>query len=216
MLIIVPLPAQPDDAHRHLFYSDPNHVVNDEPCGEPDVADAVRGFRQTIPVVANRIGDWQPVGDFVLDAPAQVNEGETVTITITRTGQTDSAQTVELVRLFGQGMNESDVQGLEARTKVTFAEGETQKTVTFTVAQDDVHEPNDDIQFWLANTGNYRGGFVPTVLMIHDDDEQSSGGGNNNTGNTGGSSGSGGGGAAWWLTLLALAGLWLHGERKGR
>ncbi|RMH39156.1 MAG: hypothetical protein D6694_11445, partial [Gammaproteobacteria bacterium] len=186
----------------HLFYSDPNHAVNGEPCGEPDVADAVRGFRQTIPVAANRIGDWQPIGEFVLDVPAQVNEGETVTITITRTGQTDSAQAVELVSLLAQGMNDSDVQGLDARTKVTFAEGETQKTVTFAIAQDDVHEPNDEIQFWLANTGNYRGGFVPTVLMINDDDEQSSGGGNNNTGNTGGSSGGGGGGAAWWLTLL--------------
>jgi glucose/arabinose dehydrogenase len=104
-----------------------------------------------------------------------VNEGNnTVTVTIVRTGGSDGTVTVDYRTVEGSATAGSDYTAIPAGT-VTFASGETSKTVTIAIGEDAIVEGNETFGFAIDNVTGGATLLVPRTaqVTIVDNDSQS-------------------------------------------
>lgn len=115
---------------------------------------------------------------------ASVQEGETVTVTVNRTGSDVFTNTIEYQTSTGSASS-SDFSA--ASGTLTFASGETSKTIIVSTTEDSTVEGNESFTISLSvpSSGAGLGTIYTTTITITDDDVQTSSGG-------GGSSSSGG------------------------
>lgn len=91
-----------------------------------------------------------------------------VTLTVTRTQSTDSTLTVEYATVRGSATENSDY--IPTNGIITFAGGETTKTVSISILDDSLYEPNENLTVSLSNPSN--GSItqaIATVNIIDDD-----------------------------------------------
>jgi hypothetical protein len=120
------------------------------------------------PTATVTIADDDEAGTIDVSAdPAAVTEGGTVTVTLTRTGGSDGEVTVTLVPT-GTATEGDDFTLSE--TVVTFADGETTRTVTLTAVDDDEDEPDETVVLTAtAPTGGAAAGAAATVTILDND-----------------------------------------------
>jgi Calx-beta domain len=102
-----------------------------------------------------------------------VNEdGGTVTITVTRSGNTALTSSVNYFTANGSAIGASDY--VAASGTLVFAPGETSKSVTILIIDDTVNEPNETFEVLLNSLSNADAGDpTTTTVTIVDNDKQS-------------------------------------------
>ena len=96
----------------------------------------------------------------VAEGSLSVDEGAgTITFTVTRTGDAAGTQTVSYA--IGGTVTAADLGGSLAGGTVTFAQGETTKTITLTLTDDQLDELNETVTVTLSNP---TGTVVPPTL----------------------------------------------------
>ena len=100
-----------------------------------------------------------------------VDEGDTVDVTVTLSEDPERTVTVPLTKTEQDGASSADYSGVPA--SVEFAPGETEKTITFTAAQDSVDDDGESVKLTFGNTlptGVSAETTVSAVVSITDDD----------------------------------------------
>lgn len=104
-------------------------------------------------------------------ATYSVNENQgTATVTVTRTGGSDGAVSINFATSNGTATAGSDYTATSGT--LTFAAGETTKTFSIPITNDETVEGNETVNITLSNPtgGATLGGQATAVLTIHDDD----------------------------------------------
>jgi len=100
--------------------------------------------------------------DFIVDEAAG-----TITFTVTKTGATDLASSVDYATVDGSAVAGSDYTATNGT--LNFAAGETQKTITVAITNDTVFEGAQDFSVQLGNPSNATLGDTTQVATIVDD-----------------------------------------------
>lgn len=147
------------------------------------------------------------------DSAVSVNEGQSVNVTLARTGGSDGEIVLQVRSQNGTATAGVDYTAVDMQ--ITFAPGETEKQITLETMTD---TDQDDAQFTLEITNTDVAVDSATVTVtINDTTEDNSGGNNggNNGGGNGSTGGSGGGGSVGGgLLLLAGVALWRRRARR--
>jgi hypothetical protein len=111
------------------------------------------------------------VGDFASATNPTVESAGIASLTVTRTGNTAMATTVDYARTGGTATPGTDFT-LDPGT-LSFAPGQASVTVTVTIAEDVFDEPDETVVVELTNPspGTVLGGTASTTLTIADNDE---------------------------------------------
>ncbi|MFA9274719.1 MAG: retention module-containing protein [Candidatus Aquirickettsiella gammari] len=110
-----------------------------------------------------------------LNGPADVNEAAgTVTYTVSLSAASAAAVSVNYATANGSAIAGSDYSA--ALGTVTFAPGETTKTITVSISNDNVFEGAENFQLALSNPSNAVLGNSSVVTTIHDDGTGTGGG----------------------------------------
>ena len=106
---------------------------------------------------------------FTLSATATNTESAgTLTITVARTGTTNNAVTVDFATTNVTATAGSDYSATNAT--LSFAAGETNKTFTLAITEDDTQETNETFRIVLSNPTDARISLATNVLTISDND----------------------------------------------
>ena len=100
-----------------------------------------------------------------------VDEGDTVDVTVTLSEDPERTVTVPLTKTEQDGASSADYSGVPA--SVEFAPGETERTFTFTAAQDSVDDDGESVKLGFGNilpAGVSTGTTNETTVTITDDD----------------------------------------------
>jgi glucose/arabinose dehydrogenase len=121
-------------------------------------------FRGIIEVGSNTQPNPGTIG--LSDSNFSVTEGNnTVTVTILRTGGSDGTVTVDYRTVEGSATAGTDYTAIGAGT-VTFAPGETSKTVTIAIADDTIAEGNETFGFAIDNVTGGATLLVPRTAQV--------------------------------------------------
>ena len=122
-------------------------------------------------VVVTVVDDEVPVAvSFGADAYA-VDEGQTVTVTVSLSDDPERTVTVPITKSEEGGASSADYSGVPE--SVTFNTGEREKTFTFTAAQDSVDDGGESVKLAFGTTlppGVSAGTVAETTVSITDDD----------------------------------------------
>lgn len=163
-------------------FSDPGFTFNGAPTGNATTADASRMLDETRVTVANfrpAAGTPPPPPVNPTIALAQsaytISEGSSqVTLTVTRTGSTTGASTVAWTTANGTAVAGSDfgTAGSIAQRSgtLTFAAGETSKTITVPIVNDTVVETNETFTVKLSSPSGAVLGLATATVTITDND----------------------------------------------
>ncbi len=138
---------------------------------------------------------------------ATVNEGQSVTLTLQRTGGTDGDIATRVVTEVGTA-NADDFTVTDR--EVIFLTGETSKTITISTVNDQTEEDAESFTVMLIGSSQIVGTSNEVVVTISASDAPASGGSNGSGNNTGSNAGGGGGGSmgifsGLFLLLLTVA-----------
>ena len=100
----------------------------------------------------------------------RVAEGGTVTVRVTLSADPERSVTIPITTMNEGGATSADYSGVPAN--VTFARGETAKTITFSATQDNANDDGESVRLGFGNlpTGVSEGSTTETVVSITDDD----------------------------------------------
>ena len=116
--------------------------------------------------------DAPAVVAFKSSSMSTVEAGGTVDLVVTRTGNTTRSSTVDYARTGGTATADTDFALVDGT--LTFAAGQTQRTISLALAEDDLPEPDETVIVGLSSpsTGTVLGQASSSTVTITDDDEQ--------------------------------------------
>ena len=142
-------------------FSSPNYQLNGYPIGTASGADAGRMLNETRTTVANfktAVVNAPPTIALAASAYTVAETAGSVTLTVTRSGTTTGSATVSWTTangtaLAGQDFGAAGVSSQRSGT-ITFAAGETSKTIVVPVIDDTTIESNETFTVALSNPSN--------------------------------------------------------------
>lgn len=128
-------------------------------------------------------------------SPYSLEEGGSITVTVTRT---EGADGEVILQLISEGGTASGSDYTAVDEKLVFANGETEKSITFNAASDSLSESNETVILRLINDNAKLGTAEVTVTITNKTTNSGT------TGSTGGSESNGGGGGSMGWSALGL------------